>query len=153
MELLRNPVNVFPGITTFFNIAKPKPLMNPIFTSQLNYSPLIFPLDVSQFHGLNNKTSRLHEKYLRVVYNGNRASFEDQLDKDESASIHVDNLHTLTLEMFKVAKNLSALIVSEIFEKRNKVQRQQNPSKFVISLKVCSIFDGIKSISYLDLPI
>ena len=47
MELLRNPVNVFPGITTFFIIAKPKPLMNPIFTSQLNYSLLIFPLDVS----------------------------------------------------------------------------------------------------------
>ena len=55
------------------------------------------------------------------MYNGNRAFFENQLYKDESASIHVDDLHTFTLEMFKVAKNLSALIVSEIFEKRNKV--------------------------------
>ena len=54
---------------------------------------------------------------LRIAYSDNRSSFKDLLDRDKSVSIHVKNLQTLALEMFKVAENLFAAIVSEIFEK------------------------------------
>ena len=50
-----------------------------------------------------------------VVFSDNRSSIEDLLDKDKSVSVDFKNLQTLALEMFKVAKNLSAPIVSEIF--------------------------------------
>ena len=60
------------------------------------------------------------------------------------------NLHfLLLLEMFKVAKNLSAPIVSEIFEKRNNAHDLQNPFEFVLP-KVHTVFRGIKSNSYFD---
>ena len=92
--------------------------------------------------------NRLHERCLRIVYGDTRSSFEDLLDKDKSVSIHLKNLQTLALEMFKVAKNLSAPIKSEIFEKRNNAYDMRNPSEFVLP-KVNSAFYGIESISYL----
>ena len=73
------------------------------------------------FHsrGLNNKINLLHERCLRIVYSDNRSSFEDLLYKGKSVSIHVKNLGTLVLEMFKVMKDLSAPtpIMNGIFEK------------------------------------
>ena len=51
--------------------------------------------------------------------------------------------------MSKVAKNLSAPIVSEIFEKRNNAYDLQNPFEFVLP-KVHTVFRGIKSNSYFD---
>ena len=40
-----------------------------------------------------------------------RSSFEDLLDKDKSFSIQVKNVQKLALQMFTVAKDLSAPIV------------------------------------------
>ena len=58
---------------------------------------------------------------------------------------HLKNVQALALEVFKVAKNLSALIASEIFEKRNQVYDLENPSGFVLF----KVFHGIESIAYL----
>ena len=58
------------------------------------------------------------------------------------------NVQTLTLEVFKVAENFSAPIVSKIFEKRNNVYNLRNLLKFVL-LKVHSLFHSIESISNL----
>ena len=98
------------------NTDKRRLLMNSFFTSQLNYCPLAW---IFHSRGLNNKIDPLHERYLRIVYSDNRSSFEDLKDKDKIVSIHVKNVWTLALEMFKVVKNLSTSIVSEIFGKRN----------------------------------
>lgn len=69
--------------------------------------------------GVNNKVNRLHERCLPILYSDNISSFEAQLDKDKSASVHVKNLKTLTLEMFKAPNTVSAPMVSEALEKRN----------------------------------
>ena len=138
-------VNVLFRITPYMNIAKQKLFINSLFTSQFSYCCLIW-----MFHGrgLNNKINRLHEKYLRIVHSDNRSSFEDLLDKDKSVSVHVKNVLILTLEMFKVAQNLSAPI-SEIFVKQNTVCDLRNPSGLVLP-KVHSGFYGKESISYLN---
>ena len=128
------------------NITKCRLLMNSFFTSQFNYCPSIW-----MFHsrGFNNKINRLHERCLRTVYNnGSRSSSEDPLDKDKSVSINVKNLQTFALEVFKVAKNLSAPIVSEIFKKRNNVYDLRNPFEFTLR-RVDSVFYGIGGISHL----
>ena len=77
-----------------------------------------------------------------------RWSCEDLLGKDKSVLIDVKNVQTLALEVFEVSKNLSALIASEIFEKRNNVSHLWNPSEFAL-LKIHNLFDDKKSISYL----
>ena len=76
---------------------------------------------------VNNKINRLHERCLRIVYSDSMSSFEDLLHKDRSVSVHVKNIKTLAIEMFKVSKK---------------------PSEFVRP-KVHSVFHGKESISYL----
>ena len=49
--------------------------------------------------------------------------------------------------MFKVSKNLSPQLVTEIFEKRN-VYDLRNPSEFVRP-RIRSVFNSEESISYL----
>ena len=50
----------------------------------------------------NNKINRLHERYLQLICNDKRSSFEDLLEKDNSVSIHHKNLQALAIETFKV---------------------------------------------------
>lgn len=61
--------------------------------------------------GVNNKINRLHERCLPILYSDNRSSFEAQLDKDKSVSVHVKNLKTLTLEIIKAPNTVSTPIV------------------------------------------
>ena len=50
--------------------------------------------------------------------------------------------------MFKVAKNYSVPVLSEIFGKQNRVYDLRNPYEFVLP-EVHSVFHGIESVSYL----
>ena len=50
----------------------------------------------------NNKINRLHEKCFPLIYNDKRSSFESLLEKDNSVSIHHENLQALAMEMFKL---------------------------------------------------
>ena len=47
-----------------------------------------------------------------------KSNFNELLVKDGSVSIHCENLQKLTIEMFKVSRNLSPEIVNELFEFR-----------------------------------
>ena len=63
----------------------------------------------------NGKINRLHERCLRIIYNGKASNFEQLLGKDSSVSIHTRNLRFLALEMFKVAKGLAPTIINDFF--------------------------------------
>ena len=61
-----------------------------------------------------NKIHRVHERCRRVIYNNKRSSFEDLLEKNNSALIHPKNLDVLVIEMFKVYTRTSPEIMQEI---------------------------------------
>ena len=71
------------------DISRRKILMNAFFRSQFNYCPLIW---MCYNRSLNYKINPLHERCLRIIYSDKKASFDELLDKDESASIHHHNL-------------------------------------------------------------
>ena len=48
---------------------------------------------------INNKINSLHERCLRIIYNGYRSSFEYLLDRDKGVTIHLKNVRTLAIEM------------------------------------------------------
>ena len=105
-------INALSRITPFMNISKGRIFMNSFFNSQFNYCPLVWV-----FHSLSidNKINRLHERVLRIVYNDFKSSFKNLLEKDWAVSIHVKNLQKLATEMFKISKNFSVPLMSEIF--------------------------------------
>ena len=73
------------------DISRRKILMNAAFRSQFNYCLLIW---TCYNHSLNHKTNQLHERCLRIIYSDKKSSFDELLDKNESVSIHYQNVQS-----------------------------------------------------------
>ena len=58
---------------------------------------------------MSNKINRLHERCLPTVHSEKTSSFDN---------IHTRNLKTLVTEIFKVCKNLSLVIIADLFHVR-----------------------------------
>ena len=73
------------------------------------------------FHGrtVNSKINKLHERFLRIVYNDKKLSFKELFETDKSVPIHIKNLQVQATEMSKVYRNISPSIVRELFQSRN----------------------------------
>ena len=98
--------------------------MNSFFNSQSNYCPLVW-----MFHSrsINNKINRLHERVLRIVYNDFKSSFKNLLEKNGTVSIHIKNLQKLATETFKISKNFSVALMSELFYQKVNHYDLRNP--------------------------
>ena len=100
---------------------------------------------------LNNKTDRLYEQSLRIVYSDKTLDFSELLEKDGSVSIHHQNIRQLAIEMFKVSKDLCPEIVKESFQFRyNILYDLTQRSQFQIP-PVRAVFSGTESIFILAL--
>ena len=75
--------------------------MNAFFKSQFNYFPLI---SICCNHSLINKTNRLHERCLRIVYSNKESIFEGLLKRDGSVTIYHQIFGFLAIQMFNVFK-------------------------------------------------
>ena len=86
------------------------------FLTQFHYCPLIWI-----FHSriINNKINCLHERCFHQLYRDKSPSFEKPLEQNKSVTIHTKNLQILATEMFKVCRNISPPIFSEIFHRRD----------------------------------
>ena len=87
-------------------------IMKTFIESQLNYCPLIW---MCHSRGLNQRINKLHERALTVVYKNSKLTFEQLLEKDESFTTHERNLQKLTIEMYKVKRNLCPKLFQELF--------------------------------------
>ena len=83
--------------------------MNAFFKAQFNYCPAVW---IFHSRSLNNKINRLHEHRLRIIYNDKHSNFEELLIKDNSVSIHHNNIHALAIEIYKVAKGICPEIMN-----------------------------------------
>ena len=121
-------------------------LINAFFKAQFNYCPAVW-----MFHSrsLNNKINQLHERCLRIIYNGKHSNFEELLVKDNSVSIHHNNIHTLAIEIYKVANSICPDIMNDIFNLReNTHYNLRHTSQFLVD-PIHSVFNGSESASYL----
>ena len=121
-------------------------LMNAFFKAQFSYCPAVW---MFHNHSLNNKINRLYERCLRIIYNYKHSNFEELLVKDNSVSIHHNNIHTLAIEMYKVANDMSPEIMKDIFKlKENTHYNLRHTSQFLVD-PIDSVFNGSESASYL----
>ena len=69
--------------------------------------------------------------------------------KDNSVSIHDNNIYTLAIEMYKVANGMSPEIMNDIFKLReNTYYNLRHKSKFLVD-PIHSVFNSSESASYL----
>ena len=90
--------------------------MNAFFKSQFSYCFLVWTCHICANNG---KINRLHERCLRIKYSNKHSSFETLLGKNDSVSVHNQNLQILATGMYKIKNDLSRLTVTEFFEQRN----------------------------------
>ena len=102
-------------ITNYMASPNRRVLINEFFKAQFNYCPIIWI-----FHSrcLNSEVNRLHEMCLRMIY-VKISNFEELLDKDNSISIHHNNIHATAIEMYKVVNDISPDIMIGVFKLRN----------------------------------
>ena len=91
-------------------------LMSSLLTSQFSYCPLIW---VCHSRTVNSKINKLHERCLHIVYNDKKSSFKELLETHKSVPVHIKNLQVLATEMFKVYRNISPLIVRQVFQSKS----------------------------------
>ena len=131
-------------ITLYMDFNKKRLAVNIFFMAQFNYCPLVW---ICHNKTYKNKRNRLHERYLRLIYNDKRSSFEDLLEKDNSVSIHHKNLEALAIEMFRAHTKTSPEIMQEVFlvKKQGNYYNLQNQTDFVIP-QVKSVKYSLESI-------
>ena len=89
-------------------------VMKRFIESQFNYCPLIW-----MFHSqtIINKSNRLHERAVRIVYSDFKSSFEGLLLKENSFSIHERNVQSFAIEIYKFVNGLSPSFLNNVFRK------------------------------------
>ena len=87
-------------------------IMKSFIISQFGYCPLVW---MFTSRTLNHRINRIHERALRIAFNDQSSSFEDLLCRDNSVTIHVRNLQTLAIELYKIVNNISPEIMKNIF--------------------------------------
>ena len=116
--------------------------MNAFFNSQFTYFPAIW---MFQGRDLNNKINRLYERCLRTIYNDKPSTFIDLLEKDNYVSIYYRNIQALAIEMYKVANEMSLVIMNEMFQLREESHYNLcYISKFVIP-SIHKVYHGSES--------
>ena len=114
--------------------------------SQFNYCPLIWRC---HNRAKNNKTNRIHERCIRLIYNDKKSYFENLLDKDKSVSIPHRNLRSLAIDMYKVHRGISPEILNDLFPLRQADQYNlRNRSQFIIP-NMKTVNHGFESLRYL----
>ena len=99
-------------------------------------------------HSVNNKTNRLHERCLHIIYNDKRSTFEELLAKDNPSSVNHNKIYTLAIEMYKVANAISPEIINEVCKLSEETHYHlRHTTQFLVE-PIHSIFKGSESASY-----
>ena len=133
-------------VAPYMDLSKRKYLMVAFFNSQFSYCPLVWRCHSP---ALNNKIKRLHECCLRLIHNNRQLTIKELPEKDDSVSVHIRNVQTLAIEMYKVVNGGSLEIMKEIFripEENGYNLRHQNTFKHPI---VNSVYNGTETVSFL----
>ena len=111
------------------NLNQRRTLMKTFIESQFGYCALIW-----MFHGrIVNKKKNLHEKALRIVYEGYISYLEDLLKRDKYVAIYHRNIQSLDIELFKVKQNLSNSMLNNIFPTRSICYNLRSQTDFIRS--------------------
>ena len=88
------------------------------------------------FHGrkTNYKINRLQERELSLILNDRISSLQELLSKDDTFTIHEQNIQNLATEMFKALNDLSTPDFSELFQLNESLYglRSNGPQKLCI---------------------
>ena len=114
-------------------------IMKTYIQSQFGSCPLVWMFCSRR---LNNRINRIHEKFLRIVYNDYNSTFTELSDRDGSYTIDERNMQTLAIEIFKVINGLSSEILHEVFSLKKTLKYNSKHIFENQKCKFCSQWNG-----------
>ena len=84
-----------------------------------------------------------------IIYNDQILNFEELLSKNNSVSIHYDNIHALAIEIYKVANVMSRDIMNGVFRLRNTPHYNLRHTSDFSTDPIHSVYNGTELASYL----
>ena len=136
-------------IWKFMSIECRRMLIKAFIESQFSYCPLVW---ICCNRSCNNRINYLHVRALRIVYNDNFSSFEDLLQRDQSASIHHGKIRLLGIELHKTRHNIFRQIVNELLEQGSILSNFRSQTD-ITTRPISTSNDGLKGLRYLGLKI
>ena len=91
-------LNALARITPYMDLNNKRLLLNGFFMSQFNYCQLVW---MCHDRTKINKINRLHERYFCLIYNDNKASFEQLLEIESLSLFTIEVLEPLPLKCIK----------------------------------------------------
>ena len=107
-----NRLRALARIRKFLSVEQAKRLSDAYIMSTFKYCPLIWMFCNKT---ANNQINKIHKRCLRLVYQLEDTNFEDLLLKDNSWTIHENNIHNLLIEIYKSLNNISPVIMQDFF--------------------------------------
>ena len=96
----------------------------------------------------NSKINRQHKRCSQMIYSDKQSSFETLFEKDGSVFVQNRNPQILSTEMYIKKNDLGSLIVTELFEQRNKQHYDlSNNSQFTVP-PIKTVYHGLESILF-----
>ena len=95
-------------VSNFRNVEKHRKIMKDVITSKFGYCPVVW-----MFH------NRIHERALRIVYNGFSSTFEQLLQNSGSFTIHERNIQALAIELYKIINDISPDIMKQVLPSKD----------------------------------
>ena len=124
--LLHNFVN--DNTSAFLGYKEKRILINSYFMANFNYCPLVWMfLSASSL----KKIEKLQKRTLRFLYNDYEISYEDFLLKSGRATMNVNRLRILCIEIYKTINNLNPKFMRDLFSLRE--------TSRLIRKKICRI--------------
>ena len=85
---------------------------------------------------------------VRIIYNYKHSNFEELLVKDNSVSIHHNNIY-IAIEIYKVANGICPEIMNDIFKLRENTHYNLKGTSQFLSDPIHSVLNVSESASYL----
>ena len=140
-----NKIHALARISSLMDLNKRKLLINAFIKAQFGYCPLVWMMHK---RSLNSRINKLHERALRITYDDFTSTYTELMDKDNSVTIHHNNLRILVTEIFKIKRKLAPKIMSDVFQFSIPTYALRNTREFV-SRNVRTTTYGTETISVL----
>ena len=125
-------------------------MMKAFIESRFGYCPLAWMFCGRQ---TNARINHIHERALRIVYNGEISPFEELLGRDKSETIHRRIIKILAAELFKIKNVLWNDIMTQLICKGNSVGYSLRSQTDFSLPQVKSVNYGLKALRYFGLKI
>ena len=98
------------------NLSEVKILYNSFILSQFNYCCLVWMFCSKP---LQNKINQIQKRALRLVYNEPSLNLDKLVELGKSTTIHIKNIITLLIELYKTASGENPIFMNKIFTQKN----------------------------------